>query len=106
MTVVDRQWIVENLAIVAVALAEDGTPETDALAQLSDELLRFGMTDKSIFRDAAAHVSLLPQPIDESPDEIERASYIRELLDVPSAESQLAATLKGREWLEKLADDR
>lgn len=104
MTNVDRPWIVEHLAVLAVALAEDGTRESEALSQLGTFLQRFAVSDVSIIREAAAAVLSLPQPIDETLEETERANPIRELFGVPSAQSQLTATLTGRVWLEKLAE--
>jgi hypothetical protein len=46
----------------------------------------------------------MPQPFDETPEEIERARPIREMFGLPTAEDELTAALQAREWLTGLAE--
>lgn len=101
----DRRIVVEGLAAMAVTLSEMDASEDEARAQLVTMLQRVGATDVGVVREAAAAISGFPQPLDESAEAIERAEPIRRLLDVPSAAEELQASLRAREWLERLADD-
>lgn len=101
-----RQIIVEGLAAHAVALAEMGADEADVHARLIAELHRLSVADPvAVLREAAAAVTAGPQPLDETADELERARPIRELLGVTDPAQQLAATLRAREWVQRLADE-
>jgi hypothetical protein len=59
--------------------------------------------DVQTIREAWASCRL-PQPIDETAEEVERARPFRELLGVTDAGNELAAALLGREWLTEVAD--
>jgi hypothetical protein len=95
--------VVDSLAVVAVGLAGMGTGSEEALATLADLLLKLGVTDPEVLDAAAEAVAALPQPVDETPEERERHAAARELLGVPSAEEELAASLQAREWLQHVA---
>ncbi len=100
-----RRIIVEGLAAHAVTLAELGADEADVHRKLIGKLHRLGFTDlPAVLKDAAAAIGAGPQPVDETADERERARPIRDLLGVPDATEQLSATLRAREWVERLAD--
>ncbi len=97
--------IVEGIAAFAISLAEMGTDEEAARSQLVGMMVGVHEIDPELLREAAAAVSAFPQPLDESPEEIERARPIREMLGVRSASEELEAVLRAREWLQRLADD-
>jgi hypothetical protein len=101
----ERQKLVEGIGAAAVTLAEMGESEGEARSRLVALLNQVGVTDAEIVRDAAAAIGTFPQPIDETLEEIERARPIRESLGVPSAEYELEAALRAREWLQRLAAD-
>lgn len=101
----ERRTVIEGLAAIATSLAEAGMPEPDAHAQLVAWIERLGV-DAATVRAAAAEVARQPQPLEETAEETERARPIREMLGVTSAEDQLIAALRAREWLEQLADER
>jgi hypothetical protein len=101
----DRRWIVEHLAVLAVALPDVGIARSEAVAQLRAYLDRFVVTDVSIVREAAAFVPSLPQPTEEAPEETELAGQIKEHLGLASTETQLEAMFTARELLGELADD-
>lgn len=101
----DRRVIVEGLGAMAVSLAETGEDEDTARRQLVGMMLQLHETDVEVLREAAEAISSFPQPIDESTDELERARPIREMLGVRSASEDLEASLRARDWLERLAND-
>jgi hypothetical protein len=102
----ERQIIIDCLAVRAVALVETGATEREAHAELIIDLTRLGVVDVvAVVREAADAVTRLPQPADESVEEIERARPVRVLLGVPSAIQELEAALRGKEWLERLAEN-
>ena len=97
------QVVVEGLAATAVTLAERDEREANALGYLRDLAAQVGQRTPPVFRSAAAAITNMPQPPLESADETERARPLRQMLGVQSAEDKLAAALKGREWLLRLA---
>ena len=97
--------VVQGLAVTAVVLAERDERESTALRHLRDLSEQAGMCTAEVFRRAAAAVTAMPQPPLESAEETERARPMRTMLGVQSAEDQLSAALKGREWLVRLADE-
>lgn len=101
----DRRVIVEGLGAMAVSLAETGEDEDTARRQLVGMMLQLHETDVEVLREAAEAIASFPQPIDESADELERARPIREMLGVRSASEDLEASLRARDWLERLAND-
>lgn len=92
----DRRTIVQGLAAWAISLAGMGASEDDVRAQLVGVLQQVRAPDVGVVREAAVMVGRFPQPLDESPEEIERAAPMRELLGVPSAAQELADQLKAR----------
>ncbi|MDP9386855.1 MAG: hypothetical protein M3Q48_02730 [Actinomycetota bacterium] len=102
----ERRVIVEGLAAYAVTMTEMGADEQDVRAKLASELQRFGVDDPvGVLRDSAAAITAAPQPPDETAERLERAQPIRELFGLPSPGEQLAATLRAREWVQRLAED-
>ncbi len=97
--------VVDGLARTAVTLAERDERDVTALGYLRDLAGQMGACTSPVFRAAAAAIAELPQPPLESAEETERARPMREVLGVQSAEDQLTAALKGREWLVRLADE-
>ena len=100
----DHTAIVEGLAAIASTLAEMGTSDDEALAQLRAWIVRLNVNAATI-RDAATAMSSMPQPLEETAEQTERARPIREMLGVTSAAEELAAALRAREWLEQLAGE-
>jgi hypothetical protein len=100
----ERQVIVEGIAAYAVTYAEMGATENEAVRMLVAHLLRLAGPDPTIIEDAARAVRSMPQPFDETPEEIERARPIREMFGLPTAEDELTAALQAREWLTGLAE--
>ncbi len=105
MTDTQRRVVAEGIAAMAVTLAEMGATEDEARVKILAMLQQVGPADAEIVREAAACIGQMPQPLNESAEEVERARPIREMLGVTSAEEQLTAALTGREWLEHLAAD-
>lgn len=105
-----RAVVARGLASIAVDTAERGGTEDEARLAMVRVLRAHGTTDASLVREAAAAVSDQPQPVDEpaedegETDSAARAQQIREALGVPSPADQLAAMLRGREWLLRFAD--
>jgi hypothetical protein len=97
--------IAEGVAALAFSHAEQGTSEEEARVVILETLMQLGEANASMVRLAASAVTSLPEPLDETPEEIERARPIREMMGVRSAENDLAATLRAREWLERLATE-
>ena len=96
--------IVEGLAAIAVTVAEMGGTNDDIRAQLISMMFKLHIDDPAeVLRAAAAAVGRLPTPMEESAGDTERQRGLRALLGVTSAEDQLAAGLRGRDMLEKLA---
>jgi hypothetical protein len=58
-----------------------------------------------VIREAAVTIQAFPQPPDESAERLERTSPIRQMLGLPEPAEELAATLRAREWLQRLAND-
>jgi hypothetical protein len=58
-----------------------------------------------VIREAAAAIASLPQPLDESAERLERGRQVREMLGISEPVEELAAALRAREWLERLAED-
>ena len=89
---------------MAASLAEMGRSEEDARVQL---LALPGGSDPGLLREAAgAGIAALPLPLDEDPEEEERRLAIRRMLGEEhprTASDDLAATIEGRLWLERLA---
>lgn len=101
----ERRVIVEGLGALAVSLAEMGVDEDVARAQLVAMMGRVHEFKPDVLREAAQAISSFPQPLEESADELERTRAIREMFGVPSASEELEASLRAREWLERLAAD-
>jgi acetyl-CoA carboxylase carboxyltransferase component len=100
-----RRIIVQGLAATAVTIAQMGGTEDDARAQLVGLLRQVGATDADVLIEAAHAMSTFPQPPNESPETIERREPVRQWLGVPSATEELEASLRAREWLQRLAAD-
>jgi len=101
----ERQVIVDGLAATAITLAERYEREATALGYLRDLAEQVGARSVSVFREAAAAITGMPQPPLETAEETELALPMRRARGVQSAEDQLAAALLGREWLSRLADE-
>jgi len=97
--------VVEGLAVTAVTLAERDERDATALGYLRDLSDQVGLRTPKVFRAAAEAITNMPQPPLESAEETERARPMRTMLGVQSAEDQLSAALRGREWLLRLADE-
>jgi len=96
--------ISEGLAARAQTIFEMGGQSEDVRASLIEQWILHGKPP-GIFLAAAEAMTSLPQPLIESAAETERALPIRALFEIPSAELSLVAALKGREVLQKLADE-
>lgn len=111
MEIEEHQWrpIVEGMAAFAVTFAEMGDTEDDARSKLVGYMqmrLRIDQRDAArILREAAAAIARFPQPPDESAERLEHGRPIREMLGVPEPSDELAASLRAREWVERLAKD-
>lgn len=99
-----RDAVVRGLAALAVATAEAGGTEEQARLAFIPVLRAHATTDPALVREAAARVGELPQPADDDVDDPVTAQQIRGALGVPAPEDQLAAMLRGREWLLRFAD--
>ncbi len=102
-----RAVVARGLASLAVTTAERGGTEDEARLAMVRVLRAHGTTDPSLVRAAAAAVSDQPQPEDEHEQDADgaaRAEQVRQALGVPAPEEQLAAMLRGREWLLRFAD--
>ncbi len=97
--------VVEGLVATALTLAERDERDGNALGYLRDLSDQVGLRTPAVFRAAAAAITQMPQPPLESADATERARPMREMLGVQSAEDKLAAALRAREWLLRLADE-
>lgn len=105
---VERLWderALDGIAAWATSICEMGATANEFRATMLEQLERIGMVDPEFIRAAAARIALLPQPADESAEEIERSRPVREMLGVTSAAAQLEASLRAREWLGDLADE-
>lgn len=104
-----RRGIVEGIGAIAVTLAEMGHAEEDARQQIIGYLVeRLRVDDVDlvpVLREAAVAIQTFPQPPDESAERLERGRLIREMLGLPEPAEELAATLRAREWLQRLAND-
>ena len=96
--------IVEGLAAMAESHVMMGAPPDQVRGILLLAMERLGVYDPAFLRAAAEVIRRGPQPIDETPEEIEQARPVREMLGVRSAEDDLSAMLTAREVLESLAD--
>ncbi len=111
MEIEPHQWkpIVDGMATFAITFAQMGDAEEDARAKLIGYLqgqLHVEQVDAvRILRAAAEVIRSFPQPPDESAERLERGRAVRELLGVPEPADDIAATLRAREWLERLATD-
>lgn len=97
------------MAAIAVTMTEMGQSQSDVWAAIVGMMVRLHETDTTLLRNAADSISRLPQPPDESAADLERLEKVRAMLGVPSATDKLAASLRAREWLQRLAvelDDR
>ena len=97
--------VVEGLVVTAMTLAERDERDSNALGYLRDLADQVGLRTPAVFRAAAVAITEMPQPPLESADETERARPMRQMLGVQSAEDKLAAALRAREWLVRLADE-
>jgi hypothetical protein len=97
------QGAVEGLAAMATTIAEMGGSEDDIVKQVGAYMLRIGLATPEDVDAIADAIARLPQPLNESADEIEKARPIREMLNVISAEDQLIASLRAREALRAFA---
>ena len=100
-----RDRMIDGLAATAVALAERDECDPDALRYLRDMTAQVGGRTPQVFRGAAAAITSMPLPPIETAEETERARPMRRMLGVQDVEDQLAAALKGREWLLCLAQE-
>lgn len=101
----DRSTVVEGLAAYAITLSSMGTSEVAARSELCALLQRVRAPDVHVVRDAAAAVGRFPVPLDEPAAVVERGEPIRRMLDLPEPSEELAAQLRAREWLQRLAAD-
>lgn len=115
MDAAGRHAVTRGLAALAVATAESGGTEEQARLQFIQVLRAHGTADPTLLQDAAATIT---DPAESPPgaddagdgtaaadaglDEAE-AERIRASLGIPSTETQLAALLRGREWLQRFA---
>ena len=99
----------DGMASFAITFAQMGDTEEEARAKLVGYLqgqLQIEQSDAvRVLRAAAEVIMVFPQPPDESADRLERGRAVRELLGVPEPAEELAASLRAREWLERLASD-
>lgn len=102
-----RKGIAEGIGVMAVTIAQmDGT-EADVWAKVLQMMvqLRIDETDgEGLVREAAESIAGLPQPPNDSPEQLERGRRIREMFGLPEPADELASYLRGREWLESLAN--
>jgi hypothetical protein len=101
----ETRRVAEGIAALAISYAEQVASEEEWRAALLETLVQLGEANALMLRLAAAAVTSLPEPLDETPEEIESARHIREMMGVRSAEEDLAAVLRAREWLERLATE-
>lgn len=99
----ERQIVAEGLSAMAVTFFEMGHTKREVRDFLVAQWQRLGSTDGA-FEDALLAMRTMPQPLSESPEEIERARPIREALGVAPADDQLNAALAATELLVELAD--
>lgn len=118
MDTAGRQAVARGLAALAVATAESGGTEEQARLQFIQVLRAHGTADPTLLQDAAATITdpVEAPAAEDAPgatgtddgladpglDEAE-AERIRTSLGIPSTETQLAALLRGREWLQRFA---
>jgi hypothetical protein len=101
------EWTVisEGLAVFAIALVGLGTDEATCRHAILRHLDHWDLAAPTMLRAAADSIKSFPQPIDERPEEIERAKPVRDLMGVPSAEAELLESIAARELLQRLADE-
>lgn len=75
----------------------------DLKAAIRQQLDALGERDPGLVVNAAAAVRSMPQPLDETVADPERAEQIRQMLGLASAHDQLEAMLAAREALEDVA---
>jgi large exoprotein involved in heme utilization and adhesion len=115
MDTAGRDAVARGLAALAVATAEGGGTEEQARLQFIRVLRAHGTTDPTLLADAAATIT---DPAEASAAgevageeagagdaglDAAEAERIRASLGIPSTEAQLAALLRGREWLQRFA---
>ena len=107
MDAAGRQAVARGLAALAVATAEGGGTEEQARLQFIQVLRAHGTADATLLQDAAATITdpagLPASSTEDAPVDDAEAERIRASLGIPSTETQLAALLRGREWLQRFA---
>ena len=100
-------WILiaEDLAVFAIALAGAGTDETTCRHAILRHMNQWHVSGPDILQAAAHAVQRFPQPLDATPEEVERAEPCRDLSGVLTVEQQLLDALAARELLQRLADE-
>jgi hypothetical protein len=92
-----------------VTLAEMGHAEEEIRQQIVGylvERLHIDVVDLApVIREAAVAIGSFPQPPDDPPERLERGRPIRQMLGLPEPAQELAAALRARDWLQRLADD-
>ncbi len=111
MDIEPHQWqpIVEGMAAFAVTFAQMGNTEEEARAKLVGYMQGQLQLEKDdavrVLREAADAITSFPQPPDDSAERLERGRPIRQMLGVPEPTEYLAASMRAREWVERLATD-
>lgn len=105
-----RRAVVRGLAALAVTTAEGGGTEDQARLAFIQVLRAHGTADPALVAEAAAAVAdPLDRPGEEPGDDPDVdpdvARQIREALGTASPAEQLAAMMRGREWLQRFAAD-
>ncbi|MGH8524965.1 MAG: hypothetical protein ACREXY_12365 [Gammaproteobacteria bacterium] len=103
-----REPIVNGVAALAVTIAEMGEDEGVARASIVQQLMRLKLDQRDlvpVLRAAVTAIAQFPQPIDHPPERLARGEHIRRALGLPEPSDELAASLRAREWIERLADD-
>ena len=104
----ERQVITEGLAAFADTFCEMGLSDDEVKAGIARQCLALHLHAEDVptlLRESTEALRRFPQPLVESAEETERGRPIREMLGVTSAEDQLAATLRARELLQRMADE-
>lgn len=102
----DRRAIAEGIAAIATTAAEMGQTEDDARRQVLQVMRSLvGGDDPALLLEAADAVTRQPQPPSHPVHQMEQREQIERMLGVTSPTDQLAASLRGREWLRNMAAD-
>ena len=101
----ERIVFAEGVAAFAIALVRTGTDEATSRHAILRQMSQSQVFVPGILRAAADAIKSFPQPLDETPEEIERTKPIRDLMGVPSAEQELLHSMAARELLERMAAD-